>query len=213
MTPEELAAKLADLEAKNASYEAQITELSSKIPTPVAVLDPDEIYKPKTWKELDDRETAKAEQITLRILKESKQKEDDERKAQERDLEAQNKKIETAFAKLEAEGLIEKSESKDDVGGKQRAQILGSLVRSGGQHVEIEAAKLKTAWDAGLEYDYERNSFVAVGGGVNQNRSAVVGSSASRVSAPAAKGGPINVSGLGGNLDAAQERYLQANRA
>jgi hypothetical protein len=206
MTAEEMEAKMAQLEAKNA-------ELEAKIPAPVATIDPDLQYKPGTWKALDERETAKAEAAAVKVLKEAEEKKDAEKKRQDEAVAEQKKKIDEAFEALQKDGIVAEVKDRNDPndpGVRQRKQVLASLVRSGGQHVDVEARKFKTAWDRGLEYDDVRNEFVPVGQGTNPNRDAYVGSSANRVATPAAPG-KISMRGVGGDLDEARRRWELTN--
>jgi hypothetical protein len=207
MTEEELLAKIADLESKASGVEsanARIAELEAKVSPPVP--DPDETYRPKTWKELDERESRKAEEAALKVLENARKKEEEEKKRQDELVAEQDRKIQDAFKKLEEEGVIEPTKDVSDRGGWQRKQILGSLVRSGGQHVEIEARKLRTAWDAGLEYDHERNEFRRQGSAPSAAREQFVASSAGRVSSPP-PGGPVSPLGARGDLDEMQARW------
>lgn len=214
MTPEEIIAKAAeDLEKANAriaEQDVKIAALDATVNPPQ--VDPDLAYKPASWKALEDTVDSKAEAAALKVLQDAEKKKEDERVKQEKDVEEQNKKIEEAFKKLEEDKIIEPTKSKDDAGGRQRAQILGSLVRSGGQHVEIEAKKLKTAWDAGMEYDYESNSFQRAGSAPSANRDQFVGSSANRTPQAPQKG-TINTAGVNGDLEEARRRWEEANGA
>lgn len=212
MTPEEIAAKLAELEAKNIALEAdsaaKIAELEAKVAPPVP--DPDEKYKPASWKALDETVDQRAEAAALKVLQDAEKKKEDQKKKEDEDLADQTKKVEESFKKLEEEGLLLPTTTKDDAGGRQRAQILGSLVRSGGQYVETEARKLKTAWDNGMEYDFESNSFKRAGSAPSANRDMNIGSSANYVPATPQKG-PIDTRAIGGDLDRAQELWESAN--
>lgn len=211
MTPEELAAKLAELEAKTAridELEAKNKELDAKV-NPI-VPDPDDAYKPKTWKENDDKMNQKAEAAALKVIQDAEKRKDEERKKQEEDIRENEEKIEADFKNLQEDGVIEETKEPNDLGARQRKQILGSLVKSGGQFVDQEAKKLKTAWDAGLEYDYDRNEFVKSGTGSYQARDQFVGSSARQVAAPIDKT-KVNTVGLRGDLDEAQRRYEEVH--
>jgi hypothetical protein len=206
MTQEEMEAKMAQLEAKNA-------ELESKIPAPVVPADPDAQYKPSTWKELHDNVQQSANDAALKVLKDAEEKKEAEKKKQDEAVAEQSKKIDEAFEALQKEGVIAEIKDKNnpnDPGVKQRKQVLSSLVRSGGQHVDVEARKLKTAWDRGLEYDDAKNEFVGAGTGTNPNRDAYVGSSANRVATPT-NPGKVNLSGVRGDLDEARRRWETAN--
>lgn len=212
MTPEELAAKLAELEDKSSKLEAKNAELEARVNPPAP--DPDKAYQPKSWKELDDKVDAKAEAAALRIIENAQKKESDERKRQEDEVAANGKKIEETFKRLEEAGEIEKTENVNDAGAKQRAQILGALVSLGGQHIDKAVTMAKSAWEQGFELDFDRNDatvrFVRSGGNGNPNRDAFVGSSASRVPAPARKGA-IDLRGVRGDLDESQRRWEAAN--
>lgn len=210
MTPEELAAKIAELEARAQAAETTARqaqdELARRFPSPA---DPDEPYKPKTWRDLDEKVDRKAEEAALKVLKEAEERKQKEREKEEELVAEQERRIDEAFRKLQEEGVIEETRSQDDKGAWQRRQILGSLVRSGGQHVDVEARKLRSAWDAGLEYDHEQNSFRRMGSGPSSSRDQFVASSASRVQQPSAPG-KIDLRGTRGDLDLARERWEAA---
>ncbi len=214
MTPEELAAKIAELEAKNAASEARYAELEAKIPAPPVVADPDEAYKPKTWKELHDNVDAKAEAAAVKALQEAEKKKDEERSRQDKALADQNAKIEDTFKKLEADGVLKPSTSPEDEGGRQRGQILGALVSLGGTQLENAVELARSAWEGGNELSYDRASnkvsIVRSGSAPSPTRGTVVGSSASRV-VSAGTPGKVDISGTNGDLGAARERWLAAN--
>jgi hypothetical protein len=214
MTPEELAAKIAELEQKNAASEARYAELEAKIPTPPPVADPDEAYKPKSWKELHDTTASEAEKAAVKALQDAEARKENERKKQEDAIADQNKKIEETFKKMEEAGDLKPSASPDDEGGRQRGQILGALVSLGGTQLENAVKLAKSAWDSGNELSYDRGtntvSVVRTGGGLSAGRNVQVGSSASRVVSAGASG-KVNIEGTNGDLGAARERWLAAN--
>ena len=211
MTPEELAAKIAQLEEKNAVLEQTATRLSDLEArfTPFTV-DPDEEYKPKTWKGNEEKQIKIAEETTLRILQEAEKKKEEIRKTQEESDLKENKKLDDSLKKLQEEGLIEDTLDKSDAGGRQRTQILGLTLRTGGTDVEAAARALKTLWDQGIEYDYESNSYIRAGSAPSQARMAPVASSAARTPTAAVKG-PVNALGARGDLDEMQRRWEAAN--
>lgn len=213
MTPEEMEAHIASQDEKIrvlSETAAKVTELEAKLTPPVA--DPDAQYKPGSWKELHDNVDSKAEAAAMRVLEQADKKKDEIRKQEEATLKKQSEDIDKAFEKLQTEGVINETAEKDDVGASQRRQALGLAVRLGGTDVEAAARILKSAWDNGMEFDYETSKYVRAGYSAPQTRMAPVGSSAQRTpSSP--KGGPINLAGVHGDLDRAQEFWEASNRA
>lgn len=213
MTPEEMEAKIAeqDEQIRTLSETAnKVAELEAKINPPAP--DPDEAYKPQSWKGLHDSVDAKAEAAAMRVLEQADKKKEDIRKQEEETLKKQSEDIDKAFDKLQAEGIISESSDKDDEGGKQRRQALGLAVRLGGTDVEAAARILKSAWEQGMEFDYETSRYIRAGSSPSQSRMAPVGSSANRTPANP-KGGPINLAGVGGDLDRAQELWEASNKS
>ena len=211
MTPEEMTALLEAQNEKIASLEAtavRVAELEAKVNPPVE--DPDDAYKPKTWK--DNRETIvrEAEAAAMRILQDADKKKDDIRKKEQADDHMQAEKIDEAFAKLQEEGILEESKNKDDEGGKQRQQALGLALRMGGVDVEAAARSLKTVWENGFEYNYDKNAFIPTKGGYNTVRNAPVASAATRTAS--APSGRLDLRGIKGDLDEAERRYMLANK-
>lgn len=216
MTEEELINKLAE-------KDAQIKELADKMEkvdeldrrfNPVNN-DPDLVYKPKTWKELDDRENAKAEAAAIKALEDAEKRKEEKRIEEEKNIEKQNKQIEDTFKKLEEAGVIEATKSLNDKGAHQRQQVLGALVSLGGQHIENAVEMAKSAWEVGAELSYNRDTnkitFVRSGNGPSQTRDALVTSSAKRLQQPTARGA-INIVGIRGNLDEARRRWEEINK-
>lgn len=212
MTQEELEAKIQELESKNVALEAtaaKIAELDAKVNPPAE--DPDEAYKPKTWKDNQDTTKRIAEEMALKVLKEAEDKKDRIKEDEKKAVEKQDKTIREAFDKLQEEGIIGESKDKTDAGGRQRTQAVGLALRLGGTDVEAAARQLKTLWDQGIEYDYESNTYNRAGTQPNLARMAPVGSSASRTSSPSA--GKVDLRGVAGDLDLAQERWEAAHKA
>lgn len=210
MTLEEMEAKIAEIETKNSTYEsnsARFAELEARFSP---VVDSDLAYKPKTWKDLDDSVNSRAESIALKVLEDSKKKEKEEVARQEEDVKKYEKQIEDSFKKLEEDGIIEPTTTEGDNGFMQRQQILGGVTKVGGQHVEIEARRLKTLWDQGLMYDYKTNGYLRSNAAPSATRDMVVGSSASRVPVAPTKG-MISSVGARGDLDEMQKRWEDAN--
>lgn len=212
MTQEEMEAKILEQNARIEELNttaAKVAELEAKLNPPAA--DPDEVYKPKTWKENDEKMDAKAEAAALRVLENAEKKKQEILEEEKKVTKKQEEQIESAFTKLQEEGLIAETKDGTDEGAKQRKQSLGLALRLGGIDVEASARALKTAWDAGLEYDYEKNSF-SRRNSPTAFREAVVGSSANRTPAPAAKG-TVNLRGVNGDLDEARRRWEEQNPA
>ena len=212
MNPEELAAKIFQLEERNIALEAtasRVSELEARFAPPV---DSDEEFKPKTWKGLNDSMNAAAESAALRAVQEADKKKEEIRANEEKIAKTQNEAIDATLKKLQEEGIILESKDKTDAGGKQRTEVLGLTLRMGGSDVEAAARSLKTAWDMGLHYNYEKNTYEREGSAPSQTRNAPVASSAARTPAPAVKA-PINTLGLGGDLDQARKRWETVNGA
>lgn len=216
MTPEELIAKaqedLAAANAKIAEQDTKIAELDKKVNPPT--VDPDLAYKPETWKSLDEKIDKKAEENTLRILQEAEEKKKKIAEEQEKSLEENKKKIDETFKKLEEAGVIEKTEREDDTGGRQRAQVLGALVSLGGQYLDKAVNLAKSAWDQGMELEYDGKTnevkLVRAGSSASPHRDAPVGSSANRTPTTPQKG-PIDLRGVNGDLEEAERRWELAN--
>lgn len=211
MTPEEMqkmmeeqASKIEELTSKL----SRVDDLEARVNPPQS--DPDEAYKPKTWKELDEKVDRKAEEIALKVLRDA----DDQKKKiaedEAKERTRQNEEIDAKLKKLEEEGIIEKTESKDDLGGRQRTQILGMTLKTGGTDIEAAGRALRTAWDAGLEYDYEKNEFRGTGTRRNTARDQAVPTSATRT--PSVSKGQVDIRGVSGDLDEAQRRWEAAHR-
>lgn len=212
MTQEEITAKLEVLEARNAALEAKNAELDAKVNPPIA--DPDLAYKPSTWKE--NRETTEkiANDTALKVLQDAEKKKDDLKKQQEDEIAAEGVKIEAAFKKLEESKELEPTNSPDDLGGQQRKQILGALVSVGGKNIDKAFKLAKSAWDQGLELDFDPSTaevkLVRAGNAPSSNRNQIVGSSANRTPTTPAKG-QVNLVGANGDLDEIQARWEAAN--
>ncbi len=214
MTTEEMEAKINELSQANEAASARYADLEAKIPAPAPVADPDEAYKPKTWKELHDNTASEAERAAVKALQDAEAKKEAERKKQDDAIADQNKKIEETFKKLEESGDLKPSAGPDDEGGRQRGQILGALVSLGGTQLDNAVKLAKSAWESGHELAYDRASntvsLVRSGSAPSPTRSASVASSASRVVSPGSPG-KVNIEGTNGDLGAARERWIAAN--
>lgn len=211
MTPEEIEAKMSELEAKTAKLEEleqKNAELEKRLPQPPQ--DPDLQYKPKSWQELHETVDSKAEAAALKVLKEAEEKKEQMRKDEEKLKEEQAKMIDDTLAKLQEEGIITETKTENDEGFKQRRQILGMALRSGSTNVDAVARQLKTAWDGGLEYDVESNSYVAKGGQPNTARMAPVGSPSARTQSAPTKN--LDLRGVNGDLEEAARRWSEVNK-
>lgn len=213
MTQEELEAKISAIEERNALLERSNAELSARF---APTTDPDLAYKPKSWTELKEREEATAKQIAMDVLKEAEEAKEAERRKQEDLVKEYNKKIDDTLGKLKEEGVLG-DEKEQESRTSQIIQSLNRMIASGAGFsdvegsIRLEASRMKSAWDAGMQYDTASHTFVPSGRTPSPTRDATVSSSAARPVSDGKSGGPIDLKGVRGDLDVALARWKATN--
>lgn len=218
MTTEEIEEMITAQAAKIDELSRQNIDLAAKIPEPPKVDDPDEKYKPGSWRELDEKIEKKSEEKALKIIQDAERKREEEKKNQDEAIAKENKKIDEAFVKLKEQGILG-GDGDDQLYETQKGQIMrtiGRMISSGAGFsdvkgiIDLEAEKMKSAWDLGFEYDDQKNKFVSRGRTSSPTRDTTISSSSNRVVSNPVKGGAIDISGVR-DLDQAQALWEKTN--